>query len=696
MSTPVEIQNRILKLRDKLDHANYRYHVLDDPAFADVEFDRYLKELSQLETDYPEMQSPDSPTNKVGGAVAQEFTSVEHMQAMLSLDNVFSADELSSFVDRVRSRLEGDPSSEGELAELDFVAEPKLDGVAVNILYRDGIFECAATRGDGSTGEDISQNVRTIGAVPLKLKEKLKGKLKGKGGHIPEFIEVRGEVFISHAGFAVLNATQISKGENPFVNPRNSAAGSLRQLDSSITAARPLDIYFYGVGAHSDDFIFESHEELLKRFQDFGLRVSPLVKRVAGLSGLLNYYENLMKQRPNLKYDIDGVVYKINSVSQQRSLGYVARAPRWAIAHKFPAQEERTQVLGIDVQVGRTGAITPVARLEPVFVGGVTVSNVTLHNRDEIERLSVRVGDQVIVRRAGDVIPQIVKVVASKPETESKPYEFPESCPVCDSPLHFDDELVVIRCTGGLVCSAQQKERIKHFASRRAMDIEGLGDKVVEQLLTAKKITDVADLFDLKVEQLEGLERFAEKSATNLINSIADSRDTSFARFLYALGIIHVGEVTARQLAAEFDSITDIQAASLERLTEIDDVGPIVAQSIYEFFTVTANVDVITRLLKAGIKWPVVERRAGNSTFHSALKDEVVVVTGVLTSMTRQEAQHRLRELGAKVTGSVSSKTTRVIVGDAPGSKARKAQALGIQTLSEAEFVEWIDSKKGE
>ena len=695
MKATPEIQNRILKLRDKLDHANYRYHVLDDPELTDIEFDLCLQELSQLEADYPETQSPGSPTNKVGGAVAEEFASVEHMQAMLSLDNVFSADGLSSFVDRVRSRIEDGQSSEAKLAELDFVAEPKLDGVAVNILYRDGIFEYAATRGDGSTGEDISQNVRTIGAVPLKLKEKLKGKLKGKSGRIPEFIEVRGEVFISHVGFAVLNATQVSQGEKPFVNPRNSAAGSLRQLDSSIAAARPLDIYFYGVGAHSDDFIFESHEELLQRFQDFGLRVSPLVKCVTGLSGLLNYYEILMRQRPNLEYDIDGVVYKINSVSQQRSLGYVARAPRWAIAHKFPAQEERTQVLGIDVQVGRTGAITPVARLEPVFVGGVTVSNVSLHNRDEIERLGVRVGDQVIVRRAGDVIPQIVKVVAREPETESKPYEFPESCPVCDSPLHFDDELVVVRCTGGLVCSAQQKERIKHFSSRRAMDIEGLGDKVVEQLLTAKKITGVADLFDLKVEQLEGLERFAEKSAANLINSIADSRDTSFARFLYALGIMHVGEVTARQLAAEFDSITDIQAASLERLTEIDDVGPIVAQSIYEFFTVTANVEVITRLLKAGIKWPLDERCAGNSTFNFGLKDEVVVVTGALTSMTRSEAQHRLRKLGAKVTGSVSSKTTCVIVGDAPGSKARKAEALGIQTLSEAEFVEWIDSKKG-
>jgi DNA ligase (NAD+) len=690
-----EIQNRIQKLRDKLEHANYRYHVLDDPALTDIEFDRCLKELSQLEADYPGMQSPDSPTNKVGGAVAKEFASIEHMQAMLSLDNVFSADDLSSFVDRVRSRIEDDPSLEGKLAELDFVAEPKLDGVAVNILYRDGIFECAATRGDGSSGEDISQNVKTIGAVPLKLKGKLKGKLKDKSGPIPEFIEVRGEVFISHAGFAMLNAMQISQGEKPFVNPRNSAAGSLRQLDSSITAARPLDIYFYGVGAHSDDFNFESHEELLNRFQDFGLRVSPLVKRVTGLSGLLKYYEILMKQRPNLEYDIDGVVYKINSLSQQRSLGYVARAPRWAIAHKFPAQEERTQVLDIDVQVGRTGAITPVARLEPVFVGGVTVSNVTLHNRDEIERLGVRVGDQVIVRRAGDVIPQIVKVVVREPETESKSYEFPKSCPDCDSPLHFDDELVVVRCTGGLVCSAQQKERIKHFASRRAMDIEGLGDKVVEQLLAANKVTDVADLFDLKVEQLEGLERFAEKSATNLINSIADSRETSFARFLYALGIMHVGEVTARQLAVEFSSITDVQIASLERLTAIDDVGPVVAQSICEFFAVAANIDVITRLEKAGIHWPAVERSADNSSPNSDFMDEVVVVTGALSSMTRSEAQHRLRELGAKVTGSVSSNTTRVIVGDAPGSKARKAEALGIQILSETEFLEWIDSKKG-
>ena len=683
---------RVAELRAELEDANYRYYVLDDPNLTDIEFDLRLRELTQLELDHPELKSADSPTNKVGGAVADEFSSIQHLQAMLSLGNVFSSEELTAFAARVcRLILDSgvveqlpvkDISAEDLAEKLEFVAEPKLDGLAVNILYRDGVFVSAATRGDGVSGEDISQNVRTIRAVPMRLK-----------GAAPEYIEVRGEVFLSHNGFAELNAMQLALGSKIFVNPRNAAAGSLRQLDSAITASRPLDIYFYGVGAHSDDLEFNSQDALLNKFRDFGLRVSPLVKTVAGVAGLSAYYEELSQQRSELKYDIDGVVYKVNLTSQQQALGYVARAPRWAVAHKFPAQEERTTVLDIDVQVGRTGAVTPVARLQPVFVGGVTVSNVTLHNRDEIERLDIRVGDTVIVRRAGDVIPQIVKVASRSDDLNLIPFKFPDCCPVCGSPLHFDDQLVVVRCMGDLVCSAQQKERIKHFASRRAMDIEGLGDKVVEQLLAAELIVDIASLYALKVESLEALERFAEKSAQNLIAAIAASRSTTFARFIYALGIMHVGEVTARQLSLEFTSIEDIQAASIEKLIAIDDVGPVVAESIYEFFASPANNLVLSKLLKAGINWAMVEKVKPDQ-IDLPLVGEVVVVTGALSNISRSEAQQLLRDLGAKVTGSVSKKTTKVIVGDAPGSKATKAQQLGIPILSEKEFSEWLEQNQ--
>lgn len=687
-----DINKRITELRMELEDANYCYYVLDDPSLTDIEFDRRMRELSQLELDDPELQSPNSPTNKVGGAVADRFSSIQHLQAMLSLGNAFSVEELTAFVNRVCRRLldaglvkktsTKDTLLDDLAAELEFVAEPKLDGLAVNILYRDGVFESAATRGDGVSGEDISQNVKTIRAVPMKLK-----------GAAPGYIEVRGEVFLSHDGFAKLNSMQLSLGDKVFVNPRNAAAGSLRQLDSAVTASRPLDIYFYGVGAHSDDFTFISQLDLLGKFRDFGLRVSPLVKRVKGFGGLQAYYQELALLRAKLKHDIDGVVYKVNLISQQQALGYVARAPRWAVAHKFPAQEERTKVLGIDVQVGRTGAITPVARLTPVFVGGVTVSNVTLHNRDEIERLDVRVGDEVIVRRAGDVIPQIVKVAPRLKSRNLMPFKFPECCPDCGSPLHFDGQLVVIRCTGNLVCGAQQKERIKHFASRRAMDIEGLGDKVVEQLLMTQLIVDIADLYTLDVDSLEVLERFAEKSAQNLIAAIAESRNTTFARLIYALGIMHVGEVTARQFSLEFASIKDIQSASIEELIAIDDVGLVVAESIYEFFALPANNTVVSRLLEAGVTWPVTEiSESVQSTL--PLVGEVVVVTGALSKMARSEAQQLLRDLGAKVTSSVSKKTTRVIVGDAPGSKATKARQLGIPILSESEFSDWLKEKQ--
>ena len=623
-----------------------------------------LRELQTLEQAHPELITDDSPTRRVGAEPLSGFGEVRHEVPMLSLDNAFDDDELGEFDRRVRERL--------DMESVDYAAEPKLDGLAVSLLYEDGVLKRGATRGDGSTGEDITLNVRTIQSIPLRL----------LGDGYPQRLEVRGEVFISHQGFRKLNEHARQQEQKPFVNPRNAAAGSLRQLDPKITARRPLEMYCYGVGLVERGVVADRHSEVLRQLREWGLRVYPGIERVSGLQGCVNYYRELEKQRSSLPFDIDGVVFKVDRLDLQQRLGFVARAPRWAIARKFPAQEELTRVLAIDVQVGRTGAITPVARLEPVFVGGVTVTNATLHNEDEVRRKDVRIGDTVIIRRAGDVIPEVVSVILDKRPDDAKAFVMPNTCPVCGSDIERLEGEAVARCTGGLYCEAQRKEAIKHFASRRAMDIEGLGDKLVEQLVDQKLIEDIAGLYDLSAEDLAGLERMGEKSAQNLIKALQDSKDTTLDRFLYALGIREVGDATARILAGEFGCLDALMQATQEQLEAIHDIGPVVAQHIVQFFHQPHNQDVIARLQAAGIHWPNVERST-----RQPLQGKTYVLTGTLSGITREEAKQKLQALGAKVSGSVSKKTTAVIAGEKAGSKLAKAEALGVPVLSEDELV---------
>lgn len=661
-----DLEQRVQQLRDEINYHNYRYYVEDRPEIPDVEYDRLLRELQALEADHPELVTPDSPTQRVGAEPVKAFGEIKHEIPMLSLDNAFSDQELSEFDRRVRERL--------NVASVEYVAEPKLDGLAISILYEQGSLVRAATRGDGVRGEDVTHNVRTIAAVPLRL----------RGADYPARLEVRGEVYMPKAGFEALNRRAREQGEKAFVNPRNAAAGSLRQLDPRITAQRPLAIYCYGVGLVEGEALPDTHMETLAELRRWGLRVSPEVERVAGLEQMLDYYRALGQRRNDLAYEIDGVVYKVNRLDQREVLGFVARAPRWAVAHKFPAQEEMTRLLDIEVQVGRTGAITPVARLEPVFVGGVTVSNATLHNQDEINRKDVRVGDTVIVRRAGDVIPEVVSVVLSKRPKGAKPFTMPTQCPVCGSDVIRAEGEAVARCSGGLFCAAQRKEAIKHFASRRAMDIDGLGDKLVEQLCEQDLIHDPADLYRLTQAQLAGLERMGEKSARNLIQALEKSKQTTLARFLFALGIREVGEATAQGLAHWFTTLEAIESATEDALQEVPDVGPIVAAHIHAFFQQPHNLEVIEKLLKAGVQWPAIEPRAEADL---PLQGQTVVLTGSLSEMTRDEAKQRLQALGAKVTGSVSKKTDLVIAGAEAGSKLAKAEKLGIEVLDEAGFL---------
>jgi DNA ligase (NAD+) len=660
MTVPASARERARELRDQLHEHNYRYYVLDDPLISDAQYDALLRELQALEQQYPDLLTPDSPTQRVGAAPLRAFGEVRHEQRMLSLDNAFSDEELADFDRRVRELLEVD--------SVEYAAEPKLDGLAVSLLYRDGVLVRAATRGDGTTGEDVTQNVRTIATVPLRL--------EGQG--IPELFEVRGEVYLSHQGFARLNAQQEAAGQKTFVNPRNAAAGSLRQLDSTITALRPLEMYCYGVGRVEGGRLAATHTDVLEQLHGWRLRVYEDIQRVTGLKGCTEYYRRYEQRRDRLAFDIDGVVFKVNRLDQQDALGFVARAPRWAIARKFPAQERETVVLGIDVQVGRTGALTPVARLEPVFVGGVTVTNATLHNQDEIDRKDVRVGDTVIVRRAGDVIPEVVRVNTALRKKGARRFHMPDRCPVCKSHVERIEGEAVTRCTGGLYCAAQRKEAIKHFASRKAMDIEGLGDRLVEQLVDAQLIDDVSDLYGLGVEQLAGLERMAEKSATNLVSALDRSRDTTLERFIYALGIREVGEATAQGLAQYFGDLDVLKAADLDTLQNVPDVGPVVAQRIVDFFAEPHNCDVIDKLIGAGIHWPVVKKST-----HTPLAGKTFVITGTL-SIPRDELKKRLQAAGAKVTGSVSKKTDYVVVGDDPGSKYDKAVELGVAIVDES------------
>ena len=669
MSVPAATRKRIDSLRDQIRHHNYQYHVLDEPDVPDAEYDRLVRELQKLEAKHPELITPDSPTQRVGAAPIKAFGTVEHQIPMLSLDNAFSEDELRDFHRRVTDRLDIDIN-----AKLRYAAEPKLDGAAVSLRYEGGELVRGATRGDGTTGEDITHNVRTITAVPLKL--------LGKG--FPDTLEVRGEVFMPRAGFKAFNEQALKNDEKTFVNPRNAAAGSLRQLDPRLTAARPLDIYIYSVGQVIGGALPACHSEILQQLQEWGLKVCPEIKVVTGIDGCMAYYQDIGSRRDALAYDIDGVVYKVDRIDYQKELGFVSRAPRWAIAHKFPAEEELTLVRDIEFQVGRTGAITPVARLEPVFVGGVTVSNATLHNMDELHRKDVRVGDTVIVRRAGDVIPEVVKVVPGKRPAKTEIIKAPTKCPVCGSAVARAEDEAVTRCTGGLFCSAQRAEALKHFVSRRALDVDGLGAKLIEQLVAIDRIKTPADLFGLKKDELVEMERMGEKSAENLLASIETSKNTTLSRFLYALGIREVGVATASSLAVHYGKLKGIMEADEEALQQVDDVGPVVASRIHTFFAEKHNQEVIRRLIDSGLTW--IETEPRQAPADGLLSGKTFVLTGTLSKMTRDEAKDKIQAVGGKVTGSVSKKTDFVVYGDNAGSKLTKAQNLNITTLNEVEL----------
>ncbi len=674
MSDKAQAKQKILQLREQLNHHSYQYYVLDDPEIPDAEYDRLYRELQSLEKKSPQLITMDSPTQRVGDKPLDGFTQVKHEVPMLSLDNVFNETELADFNKRVQQRLETD-------GDIVFAAEPKLDGLAASLLYENGVLIRAGTRGDGTTGEDITQNIRTIHSIPLKL----------LGENIPSLLEVRGEVFMPKAGFEKLNQRARENNEKPFANPRNAAAGSLRQLDPRITAQRPLAMYCYAVGRIEGVEELSTHSEMLNQLQQWGLPLCKERQTVVGVEGCLKYFKQMSEKRDGLSYEIDGIVYKVDSLRQQKELGFVAKAPRWAIAHKFPAQEEITTVNDITFQVGRTGAITPVARLEPVFVGGVTVSNATLHNMDEVYRKDVRVGDKVIVRRAGDVIPEVVRVVPGSRLPNAQQIKLPDDCPVCHSDIEQVEGEAVARCSGGLFCGAQRKESIKHFASRKAMDIDGLGDKLVEQLVDAKLIDHVDDLYALTLEQVSKLERMGEKSAENLIKGLQESKHTSLARFIYALGIREVGEATARTLARHFTDIESLKKADIESLQQVEDVGPVVAAHVVKFFKQQHNLDVINKLTDpqngAGITWDTIEAVQAEE---QTLQGKTFVLTGTLTLMTRDDAKKALQARGAKVTGSVSKKTSYVVVGDSPGSKATKAEQLGVEILDEAALAELL------
>ncbi|MDZ7662720.1 NAD-dependent DNA ligase LigA [Thiohalophilus sp.] len=669
MSASEKVKKRINELREQIDYHNYRYYVLDDPEIPDAEYDRLMRELEELEAEHPDLVTPDSPTQRVGATPLSAFEEVKHELPMLSLGNAFDEGEVRAFDRRAREKL--------QVETIEYAVEPKLDGLAISLLYENGKLVRGATRGDGTTGEDVTQNVRTIETIPLKL----------RGSDYPARLEVRGEVIIAKQDFEQLNKTREQAGEKTFANPRNAAAGSLRQLDARLTAKRPLSFYCYGAGLVEGAELPDRHSATLDQLREWGMRTNPETRVVEGIQGCLDYYQTMQEKRDKLDYEIDGLVYKVNRRDQQEQLGFVSRAPRWAIAHKFPAQEEMTRLVGIDVQVGRTGALTPVARLEPVHVGGVTVSNATLHNQDEIDRLDVRVGDTVIIRRAGDVIPQVVSVVTSKREGKLKKYHLPRTCPVCGSQTVRHEGEVVTYCTGGLYCAAQRKQALKHFASRRALDIEGLGDKLVDQLVDEDYVHDPADLFCLEKDQLVKLERMADKSAQNLKNALKKSRKTTLERFIYALGIHDVGEATARSLVNHFGSLAAVMNADKEALMAVPDIGPIVAESILTFFKQKHNQEVIDKLRRAGVTWEDIEVKPAEEL---PLNGKTFVLTGTLEEMSRDEARAALQALGARVTGSVSKKTDYVVVGADPGSKADKAESLGVEILDEGAFQKLI------
>ena len=666
-----DILNQINKLRETLRHHEYLYHVMDAPEIPDSEYDRLFHQLKALEQQHPEWITPNSPTQRVGAKPLSGFAQVTHEIPMLSLDNAFSDEEFYAFVKRIQERLIVPPE------KLAFCCEPKLDGLAVSILYVNGVLTQAATRGDGTTGEDITLNIRTIRNIPLQLLT----------DNPPARLEVRGEVFMPQAGFDKLNEMALAKGEKTFANPRNAAAGSLRQLDPKITSQRPLTLNAYGIGVAEGVELPDTHYARLQWLKSLGIPVNPEIQLCDGVEKVLEFYRTMQQKRPNLGYDIDGTVLKINSIALQQELGFISKAPRWAIAYKFPAQEEMTILNDVEFQVGRTGAITPVAKLEPVFVAGVTVSNATLHNGDEIARLNIAIGDTVVIRRAGDVIPQIIGVLHDRRPANVQPIVFPEHCPVCGSAITRIEGEAVARCTGGLFCDAQRKESLKHFVSRKAMDIDGVGAKLIEQLVDRELIHTPADLFKLDLLTLMRLERMGEKSAQNALDSLEKAKKTTLARFIFALGIREVGEATALNLANFFKNLTALQQANFEQLQAVPDVGDVVANRILAFWREQHNLDVVNDLIAQGVHWDDVEvQEVGENPF----KDKTIVLTGTLSQMGRNEAKALLQQFGAKVSGSVSAKTHLVIAGDSAGSKLAKAQELGVNVWSEQQFLDAI------
>lgn len=662
-----QIRKKIETLRQEINEHDYYYHVLDAPIISDAEYDQKSQALKNLEKQHPEFITPDSPTQRVGAKPLKEFKQVTHEIPMGSLENAFSEEEMSAFDRRIKNLLD-------ITNDIEYVCEPKMDGVAVSIRYEEGRLVRAATRGDGETGEDVTQNIRTIKMIPLHL----------RGKHYPKILEVRGEVYMSKKGFDEFNAKASAQGEKIFINPRNAAAGSLRQLDPNITKLRPLSIYFYGIGSKPNAEIPATQAGLLSALKNWGLPVCPYVKAVKGLAACLDYYQSMGEKRKQLPYEIDGVVFKVDSQEYQTQLGAVSKRPRWAIAYKFPAEEVETIIESVEFQVGRTGALTPVARLQPVFVHGVTISNATLHNMDEIHRKKVHIGDRVIVRRAGDVIPEVVRVVAHHGSKNIKEIHLPTHCPICHSKVEQIEGEAVARCSGGLFCPAQRKEAMKHFASRRAMDIEGLGDKIIDQLVDKELVHSVADLYSLTLAQLANLDRMADKSAQNILDALQKSKKTTLARFLFSLGIREVGEATAKQLANHFGDLPSLFSATEESLQAVPDIGPVVAGHIIAFFAEKHNHKIIEQLIAAGIHWPKIEKKSQDLP----LTGKTFVLTGTLHKMSREEAKEKLESLGAKVAGSVSAKTSYVVVGEDAGSKLLKAKELDVELLDEELFLE--------
>lgn len=673
MSVSKKIHQRYEQILRSIREHDYHYFVLDSPTIPDEEYDRLFRELRALEAQYPEWVTQNSPTQRIGAEPLKSFPQVHHTIPMLSIDNVFTSEELHAFDERIHQRLKTMPP------KITYACEPKLDGVAISLIYREGELQQAATRGDGYTGEEVTQNIRTISAIPLHL----------RGHDFPAFLEVRGEVYMPRAGFDRFNQEAIKKGQKTFVNPRNAASGSLRQLDPKITATRPLAFFAYGMGEHKWGTLPITHDEILTKLQQWGIPVAPEHELAEGVEGCEKYYQRILKKRDSLSYEIDGVVYKVNDLVLQEQLGFVSRAPRWAVAHKFPAVEKSTLLKAIEFQVGRTGAITPVARLEPVFVGGVTVSNATLHNFDEVIRKDVRIGDRVIVRRAGDVIPEVVGPILADRPPHAKIIQIPLHCPICGADVVKPEGEAIARCMGGLFCRAQVQEGIKHFASRKAMDINGLGDKVIELLMAEKCVENITDLYQLQAEPLAALPRLGEKSAEKLLLSLKNSQKTTLPRFLYALGIRDVGEATARALAERYGDLAPLMSATVEDLQTVLDIGPIVSAHIFSFFRQKHNIEIIKKLIQLGIYWPPMV----TSATPKPLAQQTFVITGTLSSMTREEATAALQKLGAKVSNSVSSKTSALIAGTDPGSKLQKAQDLNISILTEKEFLAKIKSE---